>query len=195
MSKVSNLQITTASTIQAILPLLDAAGASEWEVAIQLGYAAPDKYDLNGQLVFAGIRKARPTYDRHKLYRLAKAGRCYVHLLKYDEELAQRVFDGLYISHLYSVWAAVENDTITPQAAFELLQTALEENMDATALKELIPTKNGTEVGGWNLKARKAIPVLRGLVEDETLGADTKHIHRALRVGKLFLAILERMTQ
>ena len=70
--------------------------------------------------------------------------------MKYDEELAQKVFENLYIAHLYSVWALVENETLPKDEAFEWLRIAVDEKTDATALKEKLPTKGGFDKGGWN---------------------------------------------
>jgi hypothetical protein len=166
-----------------------------WEAAEKLAYLVGTRDDRRGGEVVEEILTALPNYSRDKIYRLARAGRCYIFLIHEAEELAERARKELFVSHMEALGSCFERGDCKAAGVIMWCELAIKNNWNVERLRAEMPSRKKFSEGGWNERAKKAIPYIKAIVEDETLGADSKYIHRALRIGKLFVSILERMTQ
>lgn len=184
------------SATKAILAHLKAGSNSDWEAAEALALVVGTRDDRKGGEVIEAILKELPYYSKDRIYRLARAGRAYIVILRADEALAQECRVNLTVTHMEAISSCVERKDCTLQEAMDWLRRCLkpENKWSAERLRAELPRSSEFVKGGWNDKAKKLIPALKDLT-GETLGANPKYVHRALRVIKYLAAILERMTQ
>ena len=181
-------------TTKVIIEHLKSGANSDWEAAEQLGFVVGTRDDRKGAEIVEDILKAMPLYSKDRIYRLARAGRAYILALHVDEELAQKCRTTLYIGHMEAVTSCVERKDCTWEEAMKFLRSAIKNDWSADVLRAKLPKNKKFAEGGWNDKAKKAIPVLRGLL-DETLGAKDTKVMTGLRLVRLAADWLERMTE
>lgn len=182
-----------SNELQEIIFYIDGADKNLWSAAEKLAEQVGTAGDRRPGIV-SELRAMKPELSSDKIYRLATAGRFYRIVIEQSEN------DAVLIRHLYTGHASLIGSRyfggeMALDTAVEWAKIAHKHEYSIEKLRSVLPNSGTFNTGGgFPFRAKKAITVLRGLVENETLGADPKYIRNIIRVGKIMVTLLERAT-